>query len=253
MGSAVVEARDLWVSYGDLNVVKGISFSVEKGERTVIMGPSGSGKSTLLRSLIWLVKPKRGFVRIAELDVTERTVREVRKKVGFVFQHYNLFPHLTVLRNITLPLEITHGLSKEEAEKKAIDVLKLVGLEDKASSYPLQLSGGQQQRVAIARALAIDPVVLMLDEPTSALDPELVEEVLETLRNIARRGVTMIIVTHEIDFALDVADRMMFIEDGRVVEEGPPDELVYNPKSERTRRFLRRILRRSGEGTTKRF
>jgi polar amino acid transport system ATP-binding protein len=243
--SVVVSVRDLEVAYGDLEVVKGVSLDVHQGEKIVIMGPSGSGKSTFLRSLIWLVKPRRGRVVIDGVEVRQDTVREVRKRVGFVFQSYNLFPHLKVIDNIVLPLVKVHGIPPDEAVERAKEALQMVGLLEKAYAYPLQLSGGQQQRVAIARALAIRPRVLMLDEPTSALDPELVDEVLKVLEDIARRrGTTMLIVTHEVDFAEDVADRVLFFEGGKIVEEGPP-EILYNPRSERLRQFLRRLHRRT--------
>ncbi|MFZ8808302.1 MAG: amino acid ABC transporter ATP-binding protein [Pyrobaculum sp.] len=242
--SAIVSVRDLEVAYGNLEVVKGVSLDVHQGEKIVIMGPSGSGKSTFLRSLIWLVKPRRGRIVIDGVEVRQDTVREVRKKVGFVFQSYNLFPHLKVIDNIVLPLVKVHGIPRDEAVERAREALQMVGLLEKANAYPLQLSGGQQQRVAIARALAIRPRVLMLDEPTSALDPELVDEVLHVLEEIARRGTTMLIVTHEVDFAEDVADRVLFFEGGKMVEEGPP-EILYNPKTERLRQFLRRLHRRT--------
>lgn len=242
--SAVVTVRGLNVAYGTLEVVKGVDLDVAQGEKVVIMGPSGSGKSTFLRSLIWLVKPKSGKIVIDGIEVTQQTLMDVRKRVGFVFQHYNLFPHLKIIDNIVLPLVKVHHLPLEEAVQRAREALQLVGLAEKERAYPLQLSGGQQQRVAIARAIAIRPKVLMLDEPTSALDPELVEEVLRVLEDIARRGTTMLIVTHEIDFALDVADRVVFFEGGKIVEEGPPD-ILYNPKTERFRQFLRRLHRRA--------
>ncbi|AFA38082.1 ABC-type polar amino acid transport system, ATPase component [Pyrobaculum oguniense TE7] len=242
--SAVVTVRGLNVAYGTLEVVKGVDLDVAQGEKVVIMGPSGSGKSTFLRSLIWLVKPKSGKIVIDGIEVAQQTLMDVRKRVGFVFQHYNLFPHLKVIDNIVLPLVKVHGLPRGEAVQRAREALQLVGLADKERAYPLQLSGGQQQRAAIARAIAIRPKVLMLDEPTSALDPELVEEVLRVLEDIARRGTTMLIVTHEIDFALDVADRVVFFEGGKIVEEGPPD-ILYNPKTDRFRQFLRRLHRRT--------
>ena len=210
------------------------------------MGPSGSGKSTLLKSIVRLVEPWKGEVYINGVNVLsdEVDIRKIRQMVGFVFQSYNLFPHMTVLRNVMLPLEVVKGLPKDEALKKAIGVLRLVGMEEYKDRYPLQLSGGQQQRVAIARALVMDPILLLLDEPTSALDPELREEVLDVLRNIAGRGISMLIVTHELDFAEDVADRIVFMDNGFVIEEGPPQELLYKPKIDRTRRFLRTIARR---------
>ncbi|MEM0369398.1 MAG: amino acid ABC transporter ATP-binding protein [Pyrobaculum sp.] len=242
----IVSVRELKVSYGDVEILKGIDLDVVQGEKIVIMGPSGSGKSTFLRSLIWLVKPKSGKVVIDGVEVNPSTVMEVRKKVGFVFQHYNLFPHLKVVDNIVLPLIKVHKVPKDVAIERAREALGLVGLLDKWDAYPLQLSGGQQQRVAIARALAIRPKVLMLDEPTSALDPELVEEVLQVLERVAKGGTTMLIVTHEVDFAEEVADRVVFFEEGRIVEEGPP-EILYTPRTDRLRQFLRRLHRRMGK------
>ncbi|RLE76782.1 MAG: peptide ABC transporter ATP-binding protein [Thermoprotei archaeon] len=241
-----VSVVNLHKSYGDLEVLKGLSLHVRSGERVVIIGPSGSGKSTLLKCIIGLVKPDRGDIYIDDVRVTDPKTNliEVRKRVGFVFQSNNLFYHLTVLKNITLPLVKVHGVPEEEAVEVAMKVLREVGLEDKVDSYPAELSGGQQQRVAIARALAINPRLLLMDEPTSALDPELIDEVLEVMRRVSRRGITMIIVTHEIDFAEDVADRVVFIDGGVVVEEGPPHEVISSPRERRTREFLRRILRK---------
>ncbi|RLF23342.1 MAG: glutamine ABC transporter ATP-binding protein, partial [Thermoprotei archaeon] len=232
--------------YGDLEVLKGIDFHVEKGERIVIMGPSGSGKTTLLKCIVRLVEPTSGKIFFDGIEVTDPDVDivEIRRRIGFVFQSFNLFPHLKVIDNIALPLRVVKGMRREEAYSRALAILKGIGLEDKAYNYPLQLSGGQQQRVAIARALAMDPDVMLLDEPTSALDPELVGEVLELLEDIARKGMTMVIVTHEVDFAEDIADRVIIIDEGVIVEEGTPEEVFYHPRKERTRRFLRRILRK---------
>jgi len=242
----VLIVKELRAGYDDHEVIKGVSLSVEKGQKVVLMGPSGSGKSTLLKCVVRLVEPWSGEIIIDGTRVAGDNVdlRAIRAKTGFVFQSYNLFPHMTVLRNITLPLEVVKKMARDEATKKALEVLKIVGMEDFADRYPLQLSGGQQQRVAIARALAMDPVLLLLDEPTSALDPELREEVLEVLERIAKAGMSMLIVTHEMDFAEDVADWVIFMEDGRIVEEGPPHEILWFPKEERTRRFLRSILRK---------
>lgn len=239
----VLRTVDLWVSYGKIDVIKGVNMHVNRGERLIIIGPSGSGKSTLLKSLILLIKPKQGKIYFNGIDITDRSIdiNKIRQRIGFVFQNYNLFPHLTALRNITLPLEIVKKIPKEQAEKKALEVLDLVGLEMKAHAYPAELSGGQQQRVAIARALAMDPELLLLDEPTSALDPEFVDEVLEVLKRIANEGISMIVVTHELDFAVDIADRMLFIDNGTIIEEGKPSELISNPKNERTRSFLKRL------------
>jgi len=246
MKKEVLIIKGLHVGYGDHEVLKGISFKVLQGEKVVIMGPSGSGKSTLLKSIVRLVEPWKGEIYINGLNILDHRVniRKIRQMVGFVFQSYNLFPHMTVLRNITLPLEVVKRVPRKVAVKKAMKVLRLVGLDEYIDHYPLQLSGGQQQRVAIARALAMDPILLLLDEPTSALDPELREEVLDVLRDIAKRGISMLIVTHELDFAEDIADKMILIDQGIIVEEGPPHQFLYKPKSDRTRRFLRTIARR---------
>lgn len=236
----VLEVEGLKAGYKGHQVLHGVDLQVRKGEKVVVMGPSGSGKSTLLKCIVLLVKPIAGRIVLDGEEVTDHRVdlRKVRAKTGFVFQQYNLFPHITVLRNLTLPLEVVKKLPKKEAEKRAMDMLKTFGLEEYADKYPLQLSGGQQQRVAIARALLMDPVLLLLDEPTSALDPELRREVLETLLKVAKQGRSMLIVTHELDFAEAAADRILLMDGGRVVEEGTPDELFYNPKSDRTKRFL---------------
>jgi polar amino acid transport system ATP-binding protein len=246
MINPVLRTVDLWVSYGKMNIIKGVNMHVNRGERLIIIGPSGSGKSTLLKSLILLIKPKQGKIYFNEIDITDKSVdiNKIRQRIGFVFQNYNLFPHLTALRNITLPLEIVKKIPREQAERKALEVLDLVGLEMKAHAYPAELSGGQQQRVAIARALSMDPELLLLDEPTSALDPEFVDEVLDVLKRIATEGISMIVVTHELDFAIDIADRMLFIDNGTIIEEGKPSELISNPKNERTRSFLKRLHRR---------
>lgn len=245
----ILEMYDIRAGYDHHEVLKGISLHVEIGERVVIIGPSGSGKSTLLKVAVLLVKPWSGKIILDGVELTSKTadIRKVRSNTGFVFQSYNLFPHMTVLDNITLPLVTVKKMNKKAAEEKAREALKQVGLENVANKYPLQLSGGQQQRVAIARALAMEPKILFLDEPTSALDPELKEEVLITLEKIAREGISMLIVTHELDFAEDVADRIIFMENGFIVEEGEARELLYNPRKARTREFLRTINRRSGK------
>ncbi|MGQ4892461.1 MAG: amino acid ABC transporter ATP-binding protein [Candidatus Njordarchaeia archaeon] len=242
----ILKVENLHKSFGDLQVLKGVSFQVKKGETLVIMGPSGSGKSTMLRCIVRLVEPDSGDVWIDGVKVTDPNVNllEIRKHVGFVFQQFNLFPHIKVIDNITLALTKVHGLSEEEAKKRALDVLKKVGLEEKANAYPGQLSGGQQQRVAIARALAIEPKLILFDEPTSALDPELIGEVLKTMEQIAEEGKTMVVVTHEVDFAKEVADRVLFFDHGVIIEEGPPDEFFTNPKTERLKTFLKRLLER---------
>ncbi len=244
--SEILRIVDLHVKYDSTPVLRGINLSINRGEKVVIMGPSGSGKSTLLRSIPLLVKPYRGEIYFNNIRVNDPNtdIRSIRQKIGFVFQSYNLFPHLTVLENITLPLTIVKKYPREKAVEKAMEMLRVVGLEDKANKYPLLISGGEQQRAAIARALAMDPMLLLLDEPTSALDPELVDEVLETLRIIAKRGITMMIVTHELDFAEEVADKAIFMDNGVIIEQGNAHEIFYNPKHERTRRFLRRLHRR---------
>lgn len=243
---STVRVANLYKSFGRLEVLKGVNLYVKSGEKLAIIGPSGSGKSTLLKCIIGLVKPDKGDIFIDNVRVTDPKTNliEVRKKVGVVFQSNNLFYHLTVLKNITLPLVKVHKLPEEKAIKVAMKVLKEVGLEDKVNSYPAELSGGQQQRVAIARALAINPKVLLMDEPTSALDPELIDEVLEVIEKVSRKRITMIIVTHEIDFAEDISDKIAFLDNGVIVEEGPPHEIIFNPKKRRTREFLRRVLRK---------
>jgi polar amino acid transport system ATP-binding protein len=256
---AILEVRNIEKHFGTLQVLKGIDFSLEKGESIAIIGSSGSGKTTLLRCLNFLERPDKGSIIVNDeviFDATDPTTQresEVRKKrlhFGLVFQNFNLFPQYTVLKNVTLAAEL---LAKErpgfKQEKKAIlkeiqdrgkKLLSQVGLSDKLGYYPHQISGGQQQRVAIARALALEPDILCFDEPTSALDPELTGEVLKVIRNLAERNTTMIIVTHEMDFARDVADRVIFMDDGVIVEQGPPQEVFGNPKEERTRQFLAR-------------
>ncbi|MCS7104070.1 MAG: amino acid ABC transporter ATP-binding protein [Thermofilaceae archaeon] len=236
----VLRVEGLKASYGGQEVLHGVNLTVQRGEKVVIMGPSGSGKSTLLKCIVHLIKPKSGRIILDGEDLSDGGVdlKKVRAKTGFVFQQYNLFPHMNVLRNLTLPLEVVKKVPRSEAEARALQLLKAFGLEEFAYKYPLQLSGGQQQRVAIARALIMDPVLLLLDEPTSALDPELRREVLETLVDIAKQGRSMLIVTHELDFAEAAADRILLMDKGVIVEEGEPWELLYRPKSEMARRFL---------------
>jgi polar amino acid transport system ATP-binding protein len=235
---------DLHKKFGDLHVLKGINMEVEKGEVVVIIGPSGSGKSTLLRCINRLEEPTSGKVILEGVDITDPKVdiNKIRQRIGMVFQQFNLFSHLTALENITLPLRVVKKVPKDEAEKIAMKFLKKVGLEDKADHYPHQLSGGQQQRVAIARALAMNPEIMLFDEVTSALDPELVKEVLDVMKQLARDGMTMLVVTHEMGFAREVGDRIVFMDNGKIVEEGTPEEIFTNPKHERTRRFLSMIL-----------
>lgn len=239
-----VRVIELHKYFGKLHVLKGINLEVKKGEVVVIIGPSGSGKSTLLRCINRLEEPTSGKIYLDDTEITDPKVdiNKVRQRIGIVFQSFNLFPHLTALENITLAPIKVQKKSKEEAEKIAKELLRKVGLEDKASAYPDQLSGGQQQRVAIARALAMNPEVMLFDEVTSALDPELVKEVLDVMRNLAMEGMTMIVVTHEMGFAREVGDRVIFMDGGKIIEEGPPRQIFSKPKHERTRKFLSMIL-----------
>lgn len=241
---ALLTIRNLSKSFGDLQVLKDINLEVEKGEVIVIIGPSGSGKSTMLRCCNLLEKPTGGEIIYKDEDITKlgKKVKNYRKSVGMVFQRFNLFSLKTVLANVTVaPIQL-NKLSKAEAEEKAMELLDKVGLRTKANVYPETLSGGQQQRVAIARALAMEPELLLFDEPTSALDPELVGDVLMVMKQLAAEGMTMLIVTHEMGFARDVADRVVFMDRGYIVEEGSPDEIFSRPKNERTQAFLSRVL-----------
>ncbi len=231
-------------SFGAHEVLKGINLDIHKGEVVVIIGASGSGKSTFLRCLNCLEDPTGGDIYFDGVDIADPSVdiNIHRQKMGMVFQHFNLFPHMTVLRNMTIaPMKLL-GKSQADAEAKAIELLKTVGLEDRAESYPAQLSGGQKQRVAIVRALAMEPDVMLFDEPTSALDPEMVGEVLDVMKNLANEGMTMVVVTHEMGFAREVGDRVIFMDDGVIGEEGTPDEIFNNPKSERLQSFLAKVL-----------
>ncbi|ADG87058.1 amino acid ABC transporter ATP-binding protein [Thermobispora bispora] len=241
---STVEIRNVHKSFGDLEVLRGIDFSVESGQVVCIIGPSGSGKSTLLRCVNLLEQPTSGQVFVDGIELTDPDVDidAARRRIGMVFQQFNLFPHLTVMRNITIAQERVLKRSRAEAERIATENLKKVGLLEKAKAYPAQLSGGQQQRVAIARALAMNPSLMLFDEPTSALDPELVGEVLSVMRQLAQDGMTMLVVTHEMSFAREVADRVVFMDHGVIVEDGPPEQVIGNPKHERTREFLRRVL-----------
>lgn len=243
MTTPAIEIRDLHKYFGDLEVLKGIDFTVAQGEVVCVIGPSGSGKSTLLRCVNRLEDPTSGTIRIEGEDITdpEADVDALRTRIGMVFQQFNLFPHLDVLHNLTIAQTKVLKRSKSEAERTAREVLERVGLSDKIKEYPIRLSGGQQQRVAIARALAMNPDMILFDEPTSALDPELVGEVLDVMRNLARDGMTMMVVTHEMNFALEVGDRVVFMDDGVVVEEGPPSVVLREPETERARRFLRMV------------
>ncbi|MFJ9344904.1 amino acid ABC transporter ATP-binding protein [Streptomyces sp. NPDC101237] len=251
---AALEIHDVHKSYGAHRVLDGIDLTVRPGEVTVVLGPSGSGKSTLLRVVNHLEKPESGHVSVGgELigvkrhgdglkELSERAILAQRSRIGFVFQNFNLFPHLTALDNVAAAPAATGKLTRQEARHLARELLERVGLGERAGAYPRQLSGGQQQRVAIARALALRPGIILFDEPTSALDPELVGEVLAVIKDLASGGTTLVIVTHEIGFAREVADRIVFIDGGRIVEQGPPAEVLDRPRHERTRDFLRKVL-----------
>ncbi|MBR7675563.1 amino acid ABC transporter ATP-binding protein [Streptomyces daliensis] len=239
-----MEITGLHKSFGDLEVLRGIDLSVSPGEVVCVIGPSGSGKSTLLRCVNLLEEPTSGTVTVAGAEVTDPDVDidRVRRRIGMVFQSFNLFPHLTALGNLTIAQRRVLGRGKAEAEETARHNLRRVGLTDKESAYPAQLSGGQQQRVAIARALSMDPRLMLFDEPTSALDPELVGDVLAVMRTLADEGMTMLVVTHEMSFAREVADRVVFMDGGVIVEEGAPEQVVVEPRHARTRAFLARVL-----------
>ncbi len=239
----MIEIKGLRKAFGADEVLKGIDLSIAEKEVVVIIGPSGSGKSTLLRCMNHLEEPTAGEVVVDGITLSsEANINKVREEVGMVFQRFNLFPHMTVLENIMLaPMKVKH-IARSEAEKTARELLARVGLAEKADAYPDNLSGGQQQRVAIARALAMRPKVMLFDEPTSALDPEMVGEVLDVMRALAREGMTMVIVTHEMGFAREVGDRLLFVDEGRIIESGAPREVFENPQEERTRSFLSKVL-----------
>ena len=240
----IIICRDVHKWFGDFHVLRGVDLTVRKGEVVVICGPSGSGKSTFLRTINGLESHQRGQIIVDGIELTEdiRNISAIRQEIGMVFQHFNLFPHLTVLQNITLAPIWVRKWPKEKAEKIAMELLERVGIPEQAHKYPAQLSGGQQQRVAIARALAMQPKIMLFDEPTSALDPEMIKEVLDVMRELARSGMTMIVVTHEMGFAKEVAHRIAFFEEGRIVEIQPTEDFFRHPKSERTKRFLSQIL-----------
>ena len=244
MSETLISIKNLHKYFGKNEVLKGIDLDIKQGEVLVIIGPSGSGKSTFLRTMNLLEVPTKGSITFEGVDITDKSndIFKMREKMGMVFQQFNLFPNMTVLENITLSPIKTKGLSKAEAEEMAYQLLDKVGLRDKAAAYPQSLSGGQQQRIAIARGLAMDPDVLLFDEPTSALDPEMVGEVLSVMQDLAKSGMTMAIVTHEMGFAHEVADRVIFMDDGIIVEEGAPEEVFKNAKEERTRDFLGKVL-----------
>ncbi len=248
----IVRIENLHKRYGDNEVLKGVSLEVDKGEVVVIIGPSGTGKSTLLRCINLLSRPDSGRVWVEDEEVTapHTDINKIRAKVGMVFQDFNLFAHLTALKNVMAGPVWVKKMPKEEARELAMEELRRVGLADKADAYPGQLSGGQKQRVAIARALAMNPTVMLFDEPTSALDPELIGEVLAVMKDLAREHMTMIVVTHEMGFAKEVSNRIIFMEKGVIVEEGPPEQLFYAPQQERTRQFLGKITELYGQTET---
>ena len=240
----LIEVKNLKISFGSLDVLKDVSIDIKEGETIVVIGPSGSGKSTFLRCLNRLENPTGGHIIFDNFDLTDSKINLdiCRQKMGMVFQHFNLFPHLTVLENITLAPVTLKIKTKDEAVFEARELLKRIGLSDKENDYPSTLSGGQKQRIAIVRSLAMHPEVMLFDEPTSALDPEMVGEVLEVMKDLAKAGMTMVVVTHEMGFAREVADRVIFMNDGYIEEEGTPQEIFQNPKSERLNQFLKSVL-----------
>ena len=240
----MIKVSNLKKNFGSLKVLKGIDENIEKGEVVVVIGPSGSGKSTFLRCLNLLEQPTSGEIIFDGVSITEKIndINKQREKMGMVFQQFNLFPHMTVLENITLAPIKVKNMEPVEAEKTALNLLKRIGLEDKINTYPNQLSGGQKQRIAIVRALAMSPEVMLFDEPTSALDPEMVGEVLDVMKGLAKEGMTMVVVTHEMGFAKEVGDRVLFMDEGKIVEEGTPEELFNNSKHSRTQDFLKKVL-----------
>ena len=238
----MIDVKNLQKKFGDLVVLDGIDLKVDPGDVIVLVGPSGCGKSTFLRCLTHLEEPSGGQIFLDGKEVTDRDIDHVRSRMGMVFQHFNLFPHMTVKKNITFAPVKLRKMTQDEADKKAMDLLERIGLADKADEYPNMLSGGQKQRIAIVRALAMDPEVLLFDEPTSALDPEMVGEVLELMKKLAKNGMTMVVVTHEMGFAKEVASRVIFIDKGKIQEDKPPQEFFANPENPRLRDFLSKVL-----------
>ena len=240
----MINVRNLYKSFGKNEVLKDINETIKKGEVVVIIGPSGSGKSTFLRCLNLLEEPTSGVINFEGEDITDKNVdiNKIREKMGMVFQQFNLFPHKTVMENLTIGPTKIKEISNDEAIKKGSELLEKVGLLDKKNVYPNSLSGGQKQRIAIARALAMEPDVMLFDEPTSALDPEMVGEVLGVMKSLAKDGMTMVVVTHEMGFAKEVGDRILFMDEGRIIEEGTPEEIFQNPKNSRTKDFLSKVL-----------
>ena len=239
-----VQGLEKHFNEGQLKALRGVDADIKRGEVVVVIGPSGSGKSTFLRCLNLLEEPTKGTVTVENVNITDPKVNinKHREKMGMVFQHFNLFPHMTILKNMTLAPRKLLKKSKAEAEEKALTLLKRVGLADRANAYPSQLSGGQKQRIAIVRALCMEPQVMLFDEPTSALDPEMVGEVLDVMKELAHEGMTMVVVTHEMGFAREVADRVIFMDEGQIVEEGTPNEIFNNPQHPRTQDFLKKVL-----------
>jgi general L-amino acid transport system ATP-binding protein len=242
--AAIIECHDVHKWYGEFHVLKGITTDIQRGEVVVVCGPSGSGKSTFIRTINRLEEHQQGTIRVDGIELTTdlRNIDAIRREVGMVFQSFNLFPHLTVLQNVTLGPVWVKKVKRAEAKTKAMELLDRVGIAEQAEKYPGQLSGGQQQRVAIARALAMNPTVMLFDEPTSALDPEMIKEVLDVMRNLAQSGMTMVCVTHEMGFAREVADRIIFFDQGKIVEENTPSEFFTNPQQDRSKLFLSQIL-----------
>lgn len=241
----MISVKNLNKSFGELHILKDINEEIHKGEKVVIIGPSGSGKSTFLRCLNLMETPTSGEIFFEDVDITKANIKEVnllRRKMGMVFQHFNLFPHLTIKKNITLAPVKLKIMSQADADKRAMELLEKVGLADKAEQYPTQISGGQKQRIAIARSLAMNPDVMLFDEPTSALDPEMVGEVLNLMKELADDGMTMVVVTHEMGFAREVASRVMFMEDGRIIEQNDPETFFNNPRNPRLKEFLSKVL-----------